>query len=68
MYYLHVQDFVDAYIGPFDTEKAADEHYTWCQTERHDSAVKIGISTNLPPKYKFALVLTPEEDKNWKES
>lgn len=62
-YFLHVQDFVDAYIGPFATEEAAEEHYRWQKEVRGDGAMKIGISTDLPP---FGdMIVTPEHDKSW---
>ncbi len=64
MYYLHVQDFVDAYIGPFPTAEAAEEHYLWTRNVRGDGAVKVDISTNTPPEGE--MVMTPEADKAWK--
>jgi hypothetical protein len=68
MHYLHVQDFVNAYIGPFATEEAAEEHYRWTKDVRGDGAVKMGILTKLPdlddPEH-YGMVITPEQDKNW---
>lgn len=60
-YYLHVQDFVDAYIGPFPSERAACEHYLWTKEVRGDGATIMGISTQLPPAGE--MLLTPEADK-----
>lgn len=65
-YFLHVQDFVDAYIGPFPTADAAQEHYEFTRA-RGDGAIKIGIITELPPDAYDWVVMTPEEDRNWKE-
>lgn len=59
-YYLHVQDLIDAYIGPFPTEQAAQAHYEWCTATRGDSAVLVKISTDAPPAEEFCM--TPEED------
>lgn len=63
MYYLHVQDFVDAYIGPFPTSQDAQEHYTWTKEVRGDGAVIIGIGIGKPPEGE--MVITPEADKAW---
>lgn len=59
--YLHVQDFVDAYIGPFPSERAACEHYLWTKEVRGDSATIMGISTEHPPEGE--MLMTAEWDK-----
>jgi len=64
--YLHVQDFVNAYIGPFATEEAAHEHYRWTKEVRGDGAVIMGVLTELPDLEQpdhYGLVITPEQDK-----
>ena len=58
--FLHVQDFVDAYVGPFETEEAARAHFAWVADTLHASAVLIDIVEVLPEN---AFVLTPEQDK-----
>jgi hypothetical protein len=68
MYYLHVQDFVDAFIGPFPTTDAAQEHYRWTKEVRGDGAVMMGILTECPDvdaPGMCGIVLTPEQDKAW---
>lgn len=60
MFYLHVQDFVDAYIGPFPSRGAAQAHYEWCRDVRGDGAALISISKVLPPAGEF--IQTPDED------
>lgn len=60
-HYLHVQDLIDAYIGPFPTEQAAQEHFEWCTKTRGDGAVLVKISTEVPPADAI-LILTPDED------
>ena len=67
-HYLHVQDFVNAYIGPFETEADAEAHYRWTKDVRGDGATKMGILTEVPDLTNpdtYGLVLTPEQDKNW---
>ena len=61
MYYLHVQDFVDAYIGPFQTSREANMHFLWT-IARGDGAALMGISTDAPPADAF--VVTPEVDRD----
>jgi hypothetical protein len=66
MPYLHVQDFVDAYIGPFATEEAAREHYRWTKEVRGDGAAFMGIVPEAPDMNapgRCGIVLTPEQDK-----
>ena len=66
MCYLHVQDFVDAYIGPFPSEQAAKDHYSWCKDVRGDGAALMGILDELPDMADpdaAGMVITPEEDK-----
>jgi len=67
--YLHVQDFVDAYIGPFATEEAAREHYRWTKEVRGDGAAFMGIVAEAPdmnlPDH-CGIVLTPERDKAYR--
>lgn len=68
MFYLHVQDFVNAYIGPFATEADAEAHYRWTKDVRGDGAVKIGIYPEVPDQAdpeNAGMVITPEQDKNW---
>jgi hypothetical protein len=68
MHYLHVQDFVNAYIGPFATPAAAQEHYNWCRDVRGDSAALMGILTELPDQADpemAGMVMSPEQDKAW---
>jgi hypothetical protein len=70
MFYLHVQDFVNAYIGPFDTTDAAQEHYRWTKEVRGDGAALMGVLTELPDQADpeaAGLVITPEQDKAWAE-
>jgi len=66
--YLHVQDFVNGYIGPFPTEEAAHEHYRWTKEVRGDGAALMGILTELPDldaPETFGIAMTPEQDKAW---
>lgn len=66
MCYLHVQDFVDAYIGPFPDEQAAEEHYRWTKDVRGDGAVKMGILSELPDMADpeaAGLVITPKQTR-----
>lgn len=68
MYYLHVQDFVNGYIGPFATEVAAHEHYRWTKEVRGDGAAFMGILTELPDMAdpeSCGIVMSPEQDKAW---
>lgn len=68
-HYLHVQDFVDAYIGPFDTPEAAQEHYRFTK-ERGDGAVMIAILPELPDlndPETAGMVITPKEDLAYNE-
>jgi hypothetical protein len=61
-YFLHVQDFVDAYIGPFASPDLAFSHYVWTRDVRGDSAAFMSISSEAPPADAM-LVMTPEEDR-----
>jgi hypothetical protein len=63
-YYLHVQDFVDGYIGPFPTPDAAMEHFVWCRDVRGDGASFMSISNTPPNPNAFGVHMTPEVDKS----
>jgi len=58
MIYAHLQDFVDAYIGPFNTTDEAQSHVDFC-VRRGDSAKLIGFVEELPVD---AFVVAPSDD------
>ncbi len=60
--YCHFQDFVDAFVGPFDTEQAALEHAFWCKYTRNDGADLIAL-VPAPCGHFAENVMTPEEDR-----
>lgn len=61
-FYLVVEDFARASIGPFDTEAAARDHYHWTKEERGDGAGLISIREGShDPDADFTM--TPDEDK-----
>lgn len=48
-FFLVVEDFIRAAIGPFPTHADALAHYNWSTTTRSDSSALIGIyPTNHP--------------------
>lgn len=61
-YYLIVEDFARASIGPFDTQQAAEAHYKWTKDVRGDGAGLIGIRVDAHDP-EADLTMTPEEDK-----
>lgn len=65
MFFLHVQDFVDAYIGPFAHVQSAEDHYQWTK-DQGDGAIKIEIIAHLQEEGEF--ILTPEENKTFDRS
>lgn len=62
-FWLHVQDLVDAYIGPFPTATAANDHFQWQQAQG-DSAIMLGISQEEPPADggPCGIILSPGQD------
>lgn len=59
-FYLIVEDFVRAAVGPFDSRSAARAHYRWCKNVRGDGAELIGIVTE--PGDLF--LIDPVEDRD----
>jgi hypothetical protein len=57
-FYAHFEDFVEAYVGPFETVVQCDAHAKFC-AQRGDGAVYHGAVTSLPAD---AFVLSPQED------
>lgn len=60
-YFLVVEDFARASIGPFDSEQAARDHYTWTKDVRGDGAGMIGIRFDAHDP-DADLKMTPAED------
>lgn len=48
LWYLHVEDLVAAYVGPFNNQAEAQAHFEWCRDVRHDSAVLKGFVRSVP--------------------
>ena len=61
-YFLVVEDFARASIGPFDTVDAATAHYRWTKDVRGDGADLIGVCKDAHDP-EADLILTPEADK-----
>lgn len=59
--YAHFQDFVDGYVGPFDTLEALHQHVEFCR-QRGDGAAYLGMVEEVPPG---EFVITPEADRTW---
>ena len=60
-FYAHFQDYVDAYVGPFESVAACDDHAEFCAA-RGDGGTYFGAVTKLPAD---AFVMTPEEDRQF---
>jgi len=56
----HFQDLVNAYVGPFKSEKAVRAHAKWCKEVRGDGGELIEIVTSVPAG---EFTITPAEDK-----
>lgn len=61
-YWLVVQDFVDAVVGPFASEAAARAHYSWLKTKDVGAGI-VGVYTEIPALHKDAAVFTELEDR-----
>lgn len=61
-YFLVVEDFARASIGPFDSRAAADAHYAWTKDVRGDGAGLICVREGSHDP-EADLTMTPEEDK-----
>lgn len=59
-YYLRVEDFARACIGPFATVEAAQQHYAMTK-ERGDGAAFISIN-NTAKEDGDDITLTPQQD------
>lgn len=59
MYWLHVEDFIEAYIGPFKSGHAAAAHYIYTNA-LGNSAALLGISIDAPTPIDY--ILSPEEN------
>ena len=58
-FYAHMEDFVEAFIGPFETAAQADAHAAMCKA-RGDGATYHGAVTELP---EDAFVIDPASDE-----
>jgi hypothetical protein len=59
-FFLVVEDFARASIGPFASTEAASVHLDWCQNVRGDGASFIAMRNEHDPEAD--LTMTPEED------
>lgn len=61
--YIHCEDFVDAFVGPFDSKEAANDHINNVIIPRGDSSTNRVITEE---EYKEEspgwITCTPEED------
>lgn len=59
--FAHFQDFVDGYVGPFDTLAQVHEHVEFCR-KRGDGSAFLGTVEEVPAG---EFVITPEADRVW---
>lgn len=65
-FYLHYQDFVDAFVGPFSTVRAAHEHHETVVVPRGDSATMEVVTARKWRDMRDGwITCTPEEDAAW---
>lgn len=66
MFWVYTEDFVCAFIGPFETKAAAQQHIDGVCTPRGDSGKSEVITQNkfneLSPGW---MIVTPEEDREF---
>ena len=62
-YYLNVEDYIQAAIGPFETEADARAHFDWAVAQG-DSATFVSI-TQGTSQAGALLVMTPDEDRGF---
>lgn len=60
--YIHFQDFVDAWVGPFQSLQEVQDHLAFVSA-RGDSAVVMGFPAEPPEDAD--MVLTPTSDREW---
>ena len=66
MVYIHAQDFVDAFIGPFPDSAEAQKHIDTVIVPRGDNATcKIISEEEFREESQGWVICTPQEDKEF---
>ncbi len=63
-FYLVVEDMARASIGPFDSNQAAMDHFSWCKNIRGDSGALVGVRINSHDPSAHVR-MTPAKDKSY---